>query len=248
MYTVYRVTNLVNGNYYVGVHKTNVPNDGYLGSGNLINLAIRKYGIENFEKEILFIFENSVEAYQKEKELVVPNSIDPRSYNLNVGGFGGWDYAKKRMIQKLKDDPDFRSSYRKKLSMGALRLGRKITREHKEILRNRFLGERKSQESVRKSSESRIGMHPSTETKLKQSKAKIGKTHTEETKRKCSDANRGKLVSEETKKKLREAASKRDPLTYKGKSKTEEEKAKLREYLRLQRSSGLQMHRRRKVA
>jgi len=32
LYTVYKTQNLVNGKYYFGVHKTNNPYDGYLGS------------------------------------------------------------------------------------------------------------------------------------------------------------------------------------------------------------------------
>jgi hypothetical protein len=43
-HTVYRTTNLVNGKFYIGVHKTDDPNDGYLGSGKLIGRAFQKYG------------------------------------------------------------------------------------------------------------------------------------------------------------------------------------------------------------
>ena len=41
-YLVYKTTNLVNGKIYIGKHETNDINDGYLGSGNLIRLAIKK--------------------------------------------------------------------------------------------------------------------------------------------------------------------------------------------------------------
>lgn len=44
-YLVYRIDNLVNGKHYIGQHITEDPFDDYMGSGNLIRLAISKYGI-----------------------------------------------------------------------------------------------------------------------------------------------------------------------------------------------------------
>jgi hypothetical protein len=41
---IYKITNMVNGKYYVGRHSTTDINDGYMGSGIWIKNAIRKYG------------------------------------------------------------------------------------------------------------------------------------------------------------------------------------------------------------
>lgn len=89
-YTVYKVTNLVNGKSYVGKHQTTNLDDDYMGSGKLIIRAIKKYGIHNFKKAILFVFDNETDMNNKERELV---TISESSYNLCDGGKGGWGYV-----------------------------------------------------------------------------------------------------------------------------------------------------------
>jgi len=88
-YTVYKVTNRVNDKYYIGMHRTNHLDDGYFGSGLAIKKAIKKYGIDCFQKEILFIFDNETDMIEKEKDIV---RINNETYNMTIGGRGGFYY------------------------------------------------------------------------------------------------------------------------------------------------------------
>ncbi|QFR57027.1 putative GIY-YIG family Seg-like homing endonuclease [Klebsiella phage AmPh_EK29] len=88
-HSVYKITNVVNNRYYIGVHSTKNLNDSYMGSSRVVNSAIFTYGIESFKKEILFLFDSPEEAYAKEAELVTEETLkDPLCYNLKVGGYG----------------------------------------------------------------------------------------------------------------------------------------------------------------
>jgi len=89
-YIIYKTTNNLNKKFYIGCHQTSDINDSYLGSGKHLKRAIKKYGIDNFTKEILFIFDNKEEMFLKEKEIVNKELvIDNATYNLKIGGSGG---------------------------------------------------------------------------------------------------------------------------------------------------------------
>lgn len=90
LYIIYKTTNIINDHFYIGKHQCENLNDGYLGSGIKLKQAIKKYGRENFKREILFIFDNEVEMNNKEKELITETLVkDPMCYNLTIGGEGG---------------------------------------------------------------------------------------------------------------------------------------------------------------
>ena len=86
----YRIENLINGKFYFGVHGTDILADGYIGSGKRLKYAIKKYGIENFKKEILEFFDKYQEALDYEAEVVNEDLVlNPNCYNLKKGGIGG---------------------------------------------------------------------------------------------------------------------------------------------------------------
>jgi len=103
-YIVYKTTCLVNNKIYIGVHGTEDPNifDGYLGRGFFINrthyleypvaplhYAIKKYGVANFKRDILYVFDDKEEAYEKETEIVTEEFINSdKTYNVSIGGKG----------------------------------------------------------------------------------------------------------------------------------------------------------------
>jgi hypothetical protein len=106
----YKITNKINGKYYYGIHS--IPKslgkdplyDGYLGSGTEIRLAIQNEGRENFEKEIIEIFETREGARLKEAEVVTIDLIsNPLCYNRTVGG--GYSNIGKTVVI-LKDNPE----------------------------------------------------------------------------------------------------------------------------------------------
>lgn len=92
-YTIYKITNKINSKIYIGKHQTNDINDGYMGSGKLLRRAQEKYGIDNFSKEILHVFDTEEEMNAKEKELVTEEfCLREDTYNICVGGLGGFSY------------------------------------------------------------------------------------------------------------------------------------------------------------
>ena len=65
-----------------------------MGSGLRIQRAIKKYGVENFEKTILFECSSVEEMNAKEAEIVNEEFIARDDvYNIKLGGEGGWDYV-----------------------------------------------------------------------------------------------------------------------------------------------------------
>lgn len=164
-YLVYKTTNLVNGKIYIGQHQTYDLNDGYLGSGILIQRAIEKYGEENFKREILFECSSVEEMNAKEAELVNEEFLKRDDvYNLKLGGDGGFDFITRNGLnnsannnilasiasQKLWDDPEFR----KRLTEYRSHHMKKLWKEHPELFANctfdGFSGRHHSEESKQK--------------------------------------------------------------------------------------------------
>lgn len=105
-YSIYKITNKVNGKIYIGRHKTCNLDDGYMGSGKIIKLALQSYGIENFTKEILSLHETRDAMIAEEKRLVNSEFLKRTDvYNLAHGGTGDWHHIHIKTALQLGDHP-----------------------------------------------------------------------------------------------------------------------------------------------
>ena len=102
-YLIYQTTNLVNNKIYIGKHITENIEDQYFGSGKYLQNAIKKYGLKNFEFKILIDLNNEEEMNLLEKCVVTQEFCDRKdTYNINVGGDGGWSYVNQNTIENFK--------------------------------------------------------------------------------------------------------------------------------------------------
>ena len=61
-----------------------------MGSGKILKLSIKKYGIENHIREILFNVDTREDALSLEATMVKESTLSlPRCMNINTGGMGG---------------------------------------------------------------------------------------------------------------------------------------------------------------
>lgn len=168
---IYKVTNLINDKIYVGQNKKNNPN--YYRSGKLIKRAVKKYGKDNFKKEILCECNSLSELNEKEifwiSEL---NSMNNEiGYNLEAGGSDRF-LNKKR----TKGDYTFTEEHKKNISKGMKGLPK--NKKHKE--------------NISKNHHNVSG----------ENNPMYGKNHTDEIKQFMSDLNTGKIPTKEQRQKM----------------------------------------------
>ena len=132
-YIIYETTNLINGKKYIGKHKTSNLDDNYLGSGLYLQKSIQKYGRENFERKILFLFDNESEMVEKEKELVNSDLIcNDQYYNISLGGQGG-------VTVLYESHPAYKETC-EKISIGRKNNSEKLSEIAKELHKQRKVG------------------------------------------------------------------------------------------------------------
>lgn len=158
MYFVYKTTNLITDEYYIGVHKQQKNYDYYLGSGLRLKRGVKKYGKHNFSRIDVHSYDNPSDAFTREKEILSECLSDPKCLNLCEGGLGGAHFQ-----------------------------GRTHTEETKQKLRQHSSGRRHSLETRKKISDANRKRSPLSEKSRKKiSETRKNQKHTEETKRKIA--------------------------------------------------------------
>lgn len=133
MIGIYKITNLLNGNFYIG-QSVNIERRFYehkktnreLRSN--IKKAIKKYGIENFSFEVL---EECNPEQLNEKEIFYIKSLKPK-YNICEGGTGLKGY-------KLSDETKEKIKIKNKLNWN-----KKSFEEKENIIKNNLKGPKKN--------------------------------------------------------------------------------------------------------
>ena len=122
---IYKIENLINGNFYIGIHRTNNLNDDYFGSGTILKRAIKKHGIGNFKKEILEFFNSYEDALKKEREIVTVDFLkNKKCYNVKEGGYGNCrmsDHIKEKISKNMKkiwESDDYKKLMKEKCFTG----------------------------------------------------------------------------------------------------------------------------------
>ena len=189
MFTVYKIINKITEEYYIGVHKTDIPNDDYFGSGLRIKRSIKKYGKECFVKDVLFVFETKEEAFEKERNILFELLNEKHCLNIAQGGMGGNNFEGKKHTEETKRIIGLASA-----SVKRSKKSKALIEKERNMRLTIFEGKWFSEESIHK-----------------MRKAKLNKPRSPETKDKIRQTMTGKSLSEEHKQKIREGHLKRQP-------------------------------------
>lgn len=226
---IYKITNLINNKIYIGQTKYSVNESIlYLGSGKLILNAIKKYGVENFKKEIIIdnIINKTLLCELEKHYIRLYNSNNSKfGYNLSAGGESTLGYKftleqrKNLSIAHLNSEkhqsacknPD-RNNKMSQTKKGQIR-----SESHKHNLSIALTGKKRTEESKLKQSIANKGKRLSEETKQKIGQGNKGKIVSEETRQKIGNIHRGKIVSEETRQKIRDKRKLQSPPNKKAK-------------------------------
>jgi hypothetical protein len=97
----------VNSKFYIGKHTTTDFNDNYLGSGNRLLKALKKYGKQSFTRHIVQFYPTEKDAFIGEASLLTEEVIKvfkdelDMTYNLQSGGAGGTIYISNETRMKM---------------------------------------------------------------------------------------------------------------------------------------------------
>lgn len=141
---IYLIRNLTNNKIYIG--KEVRIRSSYYGSGVKILKAIKKYGKQNFSKEILEVCTSIKQLCEREQFYIAKyNSRDPKiGYNLAAGGEGGdtgksWtkNYTVKQLLIKKYGEEQGVKEYREVVAK-MLKTRKEVEKVKEEHLRSTY--------------------------------------------------------------------------------------------------------------
>ena len=203
---IYKTTNLVNNKIYIGQDKNNNPN--YLGSGKKLKRAIKKYGKNNFLKEVIEICDNEEILNDREVFWILNYESTNRQIGYNISNGGkegdrkiGQDIAKNGIynhwVEKYgKEEADNRKkSQIEKITDYNIKNGTSLTKKGRY---NLWIEKYGKEEADRRHLQWRLKI-----SQYQQYKLNNGWKHTDDAKEKISKAGKGRKLSEETKNKMK---------------------------------------------
>lgn len=112
MFYIYRITNNMNGKTYIGQHKYKNLNDDYMGSGILLHKAFKKYGKENFSKEILYSRIQLQETADSMEKLTIAKErkSGKAEYNIDAGGHHFTEASRAKAYESRKNGKGWHSN------------------------------------------------------------------------------------------------------------------------------------------
>lgn len=190
---LYRITNKQNGKIYIG--QTVQPDKRWSQHRNdaakptmVIHHAIKKYGADNFEFEVIAGCKTWEDTNDVETLLVSQyGSLVPNGYNIAPGGMNA---------PKTEE-------WKRKVSQALM--GHEVSQETRDKVSKGNTGKVRSEEFKQGVSAFHTGKFVSEETRQLLSEINTGKKASEETKLKIGAANKGRKLSEEARRRIGDA-------------------------------------------
>lgn len=182
---IYKTTNLIDKKFYIGKDKYNNPN--YIGSGKLLHKAIKKYGVENFQKEVIEECYTEEQLNEREKFWIkILNATDRKiGYNISIGGEGG---------DTITNNPN-KLDVKKKMSDSRLKSGLGFTEQNRiDATKSRKLNHPGYGSNVSEETKKHYQQNHSNKIKnffIENGHWGIGKKRSEEACKNIGDAKRG---------------------------------------------------------